>query len=246
MGFFSNIFREKKPRKSFANLLVDVHSHLLPGIDDGAKSMDDSLAMIRMLIDMGYQKLIITPHVMAHRYPNSTQHIQQVFHSLQTEVIKQQLPISLEISAEYYLDETLFDRINNNDLLPFAGNHILFECSFRNEPLSLFDVVFQLKAAGYLPVIAHFERYVYFHNRIEIAKELRSIGCLVQVNLLSFSGYYGKAIQRQAEELLANNLVDIVGTDCHRLDQLLHLTAEKNRRSFEKCFFAPLLNPTFR
>ena len=246
MGFFSNIFREKKPRKSFANLLVDVHSHLLPGIDDGAKSMDDSLAMIRMLIDMGYQKLIITPHVMAHRYPNSTQHIQQVFHSLQTEVIKQQLPISLEISAEYYLDKTLFEHINNNDLLPFAGNHILFECSFRNEPLSLFDVVFQLKAAGYQPVIAHFERYVYYHNRIEIAQELKSMGCLIQVNLLSFSGYYGKSIQRQSEELLANNLVDIVGTDCHRLDQLLHLTAEKNRRSFEKCFFAPLLNPTFR
>lgn len=246
MGFFSNIFREKKPRKSFANLLVDVHSHLLPGIDDGAKSMDDSLAMIRMLIDMEYQKLIITPHVMAHRYPNSTQHIQQVFHSLQTEVMKQQLPISLEISAEYYLDETLFEHINNNDLLPFAGNHILFECSFRNEPLSLFDVVFQLKAAGYQPVIAHFERYVYYHNRIEIAQELKSMGCLIQVNLLSFSGYYGKSIQRQSEELLANNLVDIIGTDCHRLDQLLHLTAKKNRRAIEKCFSASLINPTFR
>jgi protein-tyrosine phosphatase len=246
MGFFSNIFREKKPRKSFANLLVDVHSHLLPGIDDGAKSMDDSLAMIRMFIDMGYQKLIITPHVMAHRYPNSTQHIQQVFHSLQTEVMKQQLPISLEISAEYYLDETLFERIYNNDLLPFAGNHILFECSFRNEPLSLFDVVFQLKAAGYQPVIAHFERYVYYHNRIEIAQELKSMGCLIQVNLLSFSGYYGKSIQRQSEELLANNLVDIIGTDCHRLDQLLHLTAKKNRRAIEKSFSASLINPTFR
>jgi tyrosine-protein phosphatase YwqE len=246
MGFFSNIFREKKPRNSFANLLVDVHSHLLPGIDDGAKSMDDSLAMIRMLIDMGYQKLIITPHVMAHRYPNSSQHILQLFHTLQTEVMTLQLPITLEISAEYYLDETLFERINNNDLLPFSGNHILFECSFRNEPLSLFDLVFQLKAAGYQPVIAHFERYVYYHNRIEIAQELKSMGCLIQVNLLSFSGYYGKSIQRQAEELLANNLVDIVGSDCHRLDQLLHLTAKKNRHVIEKCFSASLINPTFR
>lgn len=246
MGFFSKLFSKNKPQKSFANLLVDVHSHLLPGIDDGAKSMEDSIAMIRMLIDMGYQKLIITPHVMAHRYPNSTQHIQQVFHTLQTEVMKQQLPISLEISAEYYLDETLFERIENGDLLPFSGNHILFECSFRNEPLSLFDLVFQLKAAGYQPVIAHYERYVYYHNRNEIAQELKSMGCLIQVNLLSFSGYYGKLIQRHSEELLANNLVDVVGTDCHRLDQLLHLTAKKNRHSIEKCFSASLINPTFR
>ena len=246
MGFFSKLVSKNKPNKSFADFVVDVHSHLLPGIDDGSKSMEDSIAMIRTMIDMGYQKLVITPHVMAHRYPNSSQHILQVFHTLQTEVMKQQLPITLEIAAEYYLDETLFERINNNDLLPFAGNHILFECSFRNEPLSLFDLVFQLKAAGYQPVIAHFERYVYYHNRIEIAQELKSMGCLIQVNLLSFSGYYGKSIQRQAEELLANHLVDIVGTDCHRMDHLHHLTAKKNKRFLEKNFAAKVMNPTFR
>lgn len=236
MGFFSNIFREKKPKKSFANLLVDVHSHLLPGIDDGAKSMDESLAMIRMMIDMGYQKLIITPHVMAHMYPNSTLHIQQVFQTLKKEVMKQQLPITLEISAEYYLDETLFERIKNSDLLPFAGNHILFECSFRNEPLSLFDLVFQLKAAGYQPVIAHFERYIYFHNRIEIAQELKSMGCLIQVNLLSFTGYYGKSIQRQAAVLLTNNYIDLFGTDCHKINHLENLMDSKNTKYISKCF----------
>jgi protein-tyrosine phosphatase len=246
MGFFSKLFSKNKPKKSFTDFVVDVHSHLLPGIDDGAKSMEESIAMIRMLIDMGYQKLVITPHVMAHRYPNSLRQIQQVFTELQAEVTRLGLSIVLEVSAEYYLDETLFERIENGDLLPFAGNHILFECSFRNESLRLFDLVFQLKAAGYQPIIAHFERYVYFHNRIEIAQELRSMGCLIQVNLLSFSGYYGKSIQQQASELLTNNLIDIVGTDCHRLDQLLHLTAKKNRHSIEKCFSAPLINPTFR
>lgn len=246
MGFFSKLFSKNKPKKSFTDFVVDVHSHLLPGIDDGAKSMEESIAMIRMLIDMGYQKLVITPHVMAHRYPNSSRQIQQVFTELQAEVTRLGLSIVLEVSAEYYLDETLFERIENGDLLPFAGNHILFECSFRNESLRLFDLVFQLKAAGYQPVIAHYERYVYYHNRNEIAQELKSMGCLIQVNLLSFSGYYGKLIQRQAEELLANNLVDVVGTDCHRLDQLLHLTAKKNRHSIEKCFSAPLINPTFR
>jgi tyrosine-protein phosphatase YwqE len=173
---------------------------------------------------------------MAHMYPNSTQHIQQVFHSLQTEVMKQQLPITLEISAEYYLDETLFERIKNNDLLPFAGNHILFECSFRNEPLSLFDLVFQLKAAGYQPVIAHFERYIYFHNRIEIAQELQSMGCLIQVNLLSFTGYYGKSIQRQAAVLLTNNYIDLFGTDCHKIAHLENLVDSKNAKLISKCF----------
>lgn len=242
MGFFSNLLREKKPQKPFAKLLVDVHSHLLPGIDDGAKSMEESLLMIRMLIDMGYQKLIITPHVMAHMYPNTSQKILQVYNSLQTEVIKQKLPILLEISAEYYLDDTLFERIKNNDLLPFAGNHILFECSFRNEPLSLFDLVFQLKAAGYQPVIAHFERYVYFHNRIEIAQELQSLGCLIQVNLLSFSGYYGKSIQRQAAILYSNNCIDLVGTDCHKIAHLENLTDIKKVKKLSKYIDYQVIN----
>ena len=102
-----------------------------------------------------------------------------------------------------------------------------------------------MKAAGYQPIIAHFERYVYFHNRIEIAQKLRSMGCYIQVNLTSFSGYYGKTIQRQAQDLLASNLIDIVGTDCHRIDHLHHLTAKKNKRYLEKCFKAKFINPTF-
>lgn len=245
MGFFS-CFSPKKSTKPFAPLVVDVHSHLLPGIDDGAKTMDDSIEMIRVLIEMGYKKLIITPHVMAHIYPNSSRLIHQVFRALQAEVKQLELPIILEVSAEYYLDETLFERIDNGDLLPFAGNHILFECSFRNESLRLFDIVFQLKAAGYQPIIAHFERYVYFHNRLEIAQQLRDMGCFIQVNLSSFTGYYGKEIQNQANQLAINELVDILGTDCHRMEHLYQLTASKNRKLMQKCLLTTVLNATFQ
>ena len=221
MGIFSAFNRQKKEAvKLGENLIVDIHSHLLPGIDDGAPTMDHTIGMLRKFEELGYQKLIMTPHIMSGVYDNTSEIILNKLEEVRKVSQDLGLKLILEASAEYYFDETLFERLRNKDLLPFQGNHILFEFSFRNQPSQIEELVFQLKSAGYQPVLAHFERYVYFHSSVEVDRSLRELGCFIQVNLNSFTGHYGPAVKNQAIRLLKAGLIDVLGSDCHRIQHL--------------------------
>lgn len=221
MGIFSAFNRQKKEAvKLGEKLIVDIHSHLLPGIDDGAPTMDHTIGMLRKFEELGYRKLIMTPHIMSGVYDNTSEIILNKLEEVRKVSQDLGLKLILEASAEYYFDETLFERIRNKDLLPFQGNHILFEFSFRNQPSQIEELVFQLKSAGYQPVLAHFERYVYFHSSVEVARSLRERGCFIQVNLNSFTGHYGPDIKNQAIRLLKAGLIDVLGSDCHRIQHL--------------------------
>lgn len=221
MGLFNVFSRQKKdPAKLGEKLLVDMHSHLLPGLDDGAPTMDHTIGMLRKFEALGYRKLIMTPHVMPGVYNNSSEIILSKLEEVRKVSRDLGLNLLLEASAEYFFDETLFERIRNKDLLPFHGNHILFEFSFRNQPPQIEELIFQLKSAGYQPVLAHFERYLYFHPSIEAAKSLRERGCLIQVNLNSFTGHYGPEVKSQALKLLKAGVIDLLGSDCHRIQHL--------------------------
>lgn len=221
MGLFGLFNRqEKEPAKLGESLLVDMHSHLLPGLDDGAPTMDHTIGMLRKFEALGYRKLIMTPHVMSGVYDNTSELIRSKLEEVRKVSQELGLNLILEATAEYFFDETLFERIRNNDLLPFNGNHILFEFSFRNQPSQIEDLIFQLKSAGYQPILAHFERYMYFHPSIEVAKSLRERGCLIQVNLNSFTGHYGPEVKAQAMKLLKSGLIDLLGSDCHRIQHL--------------------------
>lgn len=221
MGIFSAFNRQKKEAvKLGENLIVDIHSHLLPGIDDGAPTMDHTIGMLRKFEELGYQKLIMTPHIMSGVYDNTSEIILNKLEEVRKVSQDLGLKLILEASAEYYFDETLFERLRNKDLLPFQGNHILFEFSFRNQPSQIEELVFQLKSAGYQPVLAHFERYVYFHSSVEVARSLRERGCFIQVNLNSFTGHYGPDVKNQAIRLLKAGLIDVLGSDCHRIQHL--------------------------
>lgn len=221
MGIFSAFNRQKKEAvKLGEKLIVDIHSHLLPGIDDGAPTMDHTIGMLRKFEELGYQKLIMTPHIMSGVYDNTSEIILNKLEEVRKVSQDLGLKLILEASAEYYFDETLVERIRNKDLLPFQGNHILFEFSFRNQPSQIEELVFQLKSAGYQPVLAHFERYVYFHSSVEVARSLRERGCFIQVNLNSFTGHYGPDVKNQAIRLLKAGLIDVLGSDCHRIQHL--------------------------
>ena len=221
MGIFSAFNRQKKEAvKLGENLIVDIHSHLLPGIDDGAPTMDHTIGMLRKFEELGYQKLIMTPHIMSGVYDNTSEIILNKLEEVRKVSQDLGLKLILEASAEYYFDETLFERLRNKDLLPFQGNHILFEFSIRNQPSQIEELVFQLKSAGYQPVLAHFERYVYFHSSVEVARSLRERGCFIQVNLNSFTGHYGPDVKNQAIRLLKAGLIDVLGSDCHRIQHL--------------------------
>ncbi|MDF3028706.1 MAG: hypothetical protein K0S23_3013 [Fluviicola sp.] len=246
MGIFGAFNRQKKEAADLGGkLLVDIHSHLLPGIDDGAPTMDHTIGMLRKFEALGYQKLIMTPHIMSGVYNNTSEIILSKLEEVKKVSADLGLNLILEASAEYYFDETLFERIRNKDLLPFQGNHILFEFSFRNQPLQVEEVVFQLKSAGYQPVLAHFERYVYFHSSVEVARSLRERGCYIQVNLNSFTGHYGPDVKNQALRLLKAGLIDILGSDCHRIQHLELLESSLKEAVFHQLMELKVKNPTY-
>lgn len=243
MGIF-DFLKGKKNREpvNIGQLQVDMHSHLLPGIDDGAKTMEHTIGMLRKFEAFGYKKLIFTPHVMSGVYDNTPEIILSKLEDVRMMISKLGLQLEVDASAEYYLDETLLEKIKAKKLLPFSGNHILFECSFRDEPILLDETVFQLQTNGYQPVFAHVERYVYYHESIEKMKQLRSHGVLLQVNLNSFAGHYGPAVQKQAELLLKHKLIDYAATDCHRLEHLEILERNLGKKSFHQLMELPLKN----
>lgn len=227
-----------------------MHSHLLPGLDDGAETIEHSLELLQALRALGYRKLVITPHIMGDFYKNTPEGIRAALQLLREAAAGAGLgDVELECAAEYYLDEFLGHKLaDGTEMLTFGGDkrYLLFETSYMNEPLNLFDIIFELKAQGYTPVLAHPERYTYFYGRFaEIERLRRDYGVLLQVNLNSLAGYYSPAAKKVAEQLIDGGLVDFVGTDTHHLrhtDTLLRRTLPLPH--LEKLLQLPLLNNT--
>ncbi|QIP14782.1 histidinol-phosphatase [Spirosoma aureum] len=196
---------------------VDLHSHLLPGLDDGVKSPEDTLICLRQLADWGIQKVITTPHVSRDWYPNGTAAIRQGLATVQELIVQEQLPLTIEVAAEYLLDDFFLDFLNKNDIL-FFGNkrYILVETGWSSPPLRLNDMLFRIQTHGYIPVLAHPERYVYYHTDKAVLMRLRDIGCLFQLNWMSLCGRYGSHVEKQARYLLNQHCIDFIGSDLHR------------------------------
>ena len=247
MGFI-DLFKSRKKAQitNFEAWGVDIHSHLLPGIDDGSQTLDQTIGMILKFKALGYKKLIVTPHVKSGVYDNSSDLILQKLEEVKAEIKRLDLGIEIEASAEYFFDETLFERISANNLLPFHGNHILFELSFNNEPKQIDELIFLLKAAGYQPIMAHFERYMYYHGSVDMAKYFQARGCWIQMNLNSLSGHYGPDVKKQAQKMIKENAVDIVGSDCHRMEHLQTMEKHLHQNTFKGLFDLPLKNNLFQ
>lgn len=200
---------------------VDIHSHLLPGIDDGAKDMDHSIELIEKMISYGITKFITTPHVLGDVYPNSTALIQEKAEEVRTELRKRGIEgISFRAAAEYMMDEQFVERLKQKDLLTLKDNKILVEMSYFNAPYNLFDILFEIQLQGFKPVLAHPERYNFYHRDFQMYYKLKKAGCLFQLNLLSLTEQYGKGVQKTAQQLLKENLYDFVGTDTHHNNHL--------------------------
>lgn len=225
MGLFGNIFKKKEvlPPFDLGRLKVDMHSHLIPGIDDGAQDMDQSIAMLAKFQNLGYKKVVTTPHVMTDSFPNTSETILNGLSALRAEAKSVGLTIEIEAAAEYYFDETLMPKIANKELLTFGDNYVLVEFAFHSPPQFLDQLFFELKSNGYRPVVAHFERYMYYLGKIDKAVEWRKQGINIQINLNSLSGQYGPDIKKQAERLIDAGEFDFVGTDCHRIEHLMLL-----------------------
>jgi protein-tyrosine phosphatase len=211
---------------------VDIHSHLIPGIDDGSANLEESMIMVRELHALGYRKLITTPHIMSDAYRNTPEGIRAGLQTLREAVQQEGLQVELEAAAEYYLDEIFAQTLGSRELLTFGGEnrYLLFETSYVASPMVLNDVIFELNTKGYTPVLAHPERYQYLWDgdALEDVRNLKSRGLKIQVNLTSFGGRYSKRAATIARELAAGDLIDFIGTDLHRPAQL-----DTIRKTFE-------------
>lgn len=230
------LFKKKnRPGLSLQHLRTDIHSHLIPGIDDGAKSMDDAIQMIKVLCDLGIQKIVTTPHIMDEYFPNRESDILNGLKNLRNAISEHKLNVEIEAAAEYFVDDVFLSRLDGNaSFLTFGDRFILIEGSTFVENPNMLNVIFQLNTLGYHPVLAHPERYTYYLNQYDIFQTFRSKGCLLQLNLMSLVGKYGKTEKELAIRLLKDNLIDFVGTDLHQPHQLKTLSQVVKDKSYAK------------
>ena len=200
----------------FSVVGVDLHSHLIPGIDDGAKDLDDSVTIIKELIGQGFSKIITTPHIMSDLYKNTPETINSGLEILKRRLVNDNIEIDISAAAEYYVDYDFEQRIGNEKFLTFGENYILIEFSFLESPRNMHDIIFKLQLEGYVVVLAHPARYQYFD--LKDYESLINRGVLFQLNLLSLIGYYSNQVKANAKLLIDNKFVSFVGTDCHNLN----------------------------
>jgi len=234
-------FLKKIDKESF--LKTDIHSHLLPGIDDGVKSWEESLKIIRTLANLGVEKIITTPHIMSDYYENTPEIIRSKLDALIVQTKEEGLNIAIEAAAEYYVDEKIFKYVEDNgEMLSFGNNYVLIETSFLNKPNILNDFIFLLQSKGYNPILAHPERYIYIQENYDLIKEFISKNVLLQINVNALVGYYSPAAKKLAEFIIKNKDISFLGSDIHNEKHLDIYQKAIKTKYFQKCRQLPILN----
>lgn len=223
-----NLFKAKPTLKELIpNGFVDIHSHILPGIDDGAKNIEESKDLISKMKKMGFSKIIGTPHTYPGLYNNTTKTIIDSYQSLEKNL---KTKIEMKYASEYMIDKSLVEKARNKNLLCIKDNLVLVEMSFISEPLGLYEIIYEIKVNGYIPVLAHPERYL-FYRGLKNYKKLKKYGCLFQANLLSTTDYYGHEVRKKLIKLINNELIDFVGSDIHNMR---HIAVFENKVKFKE------------
>ncbi len=223
-----------------------MHSHLLPGIDDGIKTVEDTVIFMEQLHALGYKKFICTPHILSGVHNNNPETIGKALAIAKEAVKNAGLPVTIEGAAEYMIDpefEAIIDE--GKQLLTFGKNYILIEMSYVASSPNMNEVIFKLQIKGLNPILAHPERYNYYHKNFKAYEDLKDRGLIFQVNLLSLSGYYGKEVKRTAEKLIEAGMVSLIGTDMHHQNHLNATHQYVRTKEFYKLVEnLPLINNT--
>jgi protein-tyrosine phosphatase len=204
---------------------IDIHSHLLPGIDDGSKSFADTMNLITSMQQFGFRQFITTPHVMKNVWENTASGIKTTLAETRQELAQAGNAAPLNAAAEYLLDNNFMELFRSEPLLTLKDNYVLVEMSYLNAPIQLYDIIFEVQIAGYVPVLAHPERYSFYYSNFGEYTKLKNAGCLLQLNLLSTVGYYGPGVFETAKKLLQAGMIDYTGSDVHH---------ENHIRAFDK------------
>ena len=202
--------------------MVDMHSHILPGVDDGAGSLDDAFALLQLAVEDGVSLQILTPHLQPGRYDNTRQSLEQQFIEFQFAVMRAQIPIELYLAAEVRISHDLM-RMVEHDELPWLGERngdrtFLLEFPQNEIPLGSENLVRWLRQQNVLPIIAHPERNLTFQKSPGKLRPLLEMGCLLQVTAGSLTGHFGQKARRLASTLVREGHATLLATDCHNLE----------------------------
>ena len=232
---FSFFFKSGRVDPDLSFLGADMHSHLLPGIDDGLQTIEESIEFIRELNQLGYSKLICSPHILADLYPNTPKTILPKLKLVQDALKIAGIPVEIQAAAEYMTDHPFTQKLENSkkeDFLSIGGEFLLIEMSYLLPTPNIEKTIFDLQIKGLEPIMAPPERYSYFHNQFQQYKRLKELGCKLQVNLLSLTGGYGPEVKKTAEKLIKAGMVDFLGTDMHHIGHLNMLKDLATKKDF--------------
>lgn len=247
MGLFGRLF-SRNPRlfsEPDRRLQTDIHSHLLPGIDDGSPDMDTTLNMLSAMYEQGIQHVITTPHVLNDLYPNTHELITSKLQEVRAVANEAGLQIQIDAAAEYYLDEWFIRHYLKEErpLLTLWDKYVLLETNYVERPGYLEEVVFELQLRGYKVVFAHPERYHYLLRDFRKFSPLYESGLIFQSNLLSFTEHYGPEVQRAAQHLLKEGMIRMLGSDAHKMEHLERIRILKRSPLYAELMELPLLLP---
>lgn len=208
--------------------MTDCHSHLLPGVDDGVKTREESLAILEEMERLGIRKVWLTPHVMED-IPNETVELKENFQELKLHYGGR---IELDLAAEYMLDNLFKERLEQDDLLPLqeGKRYLLVETSYFNPPMDLLSMLKQIQSKGYFPLLAHPERYEYMEARDY--NVLKGENISFQLNIPALAGVYGKRVQEKAESLLKAGMYELKGNDTHSMIFFHHFSSQIVSKKF--------------
>ena len=241
-----SFFRSSKVAPDLSFIAADMHSHLLPDLDDGLKTMDETIGFIQQLHSLGYQKVICTLRIITDIHTNSPATILTRLEEVRKVLREKNIPVEIDAAAEYMVDIDFENSIKNDEkLLKVGDKHILIEMSYVGPSPNIEQVIFELNMRGIKPILAHPERYLYYHNDFEKYQRFIDLGAVLQVNLLSLIGYYGKGVKIIAEKLIKQKMIQFAGTDMHHTNHLNALQELAGKKDFYKLIAeADLLNKT--
>ncbi len=243
MSLFSFLKKSKNTEPDIGYLQTDVHSHLIPAIDDGVQTIEESLEILREMERLGYSKVITTPHTMTGSYDNTPEIINSGLEKVRKALDSEGINVQIEAATEYFLDETFMERLENNEpLMAFGENLVLVETSFISPPPQLKEASFQLTMKGYKMVFAHPERYIYLLEDKMLLEELIDRDIIFQLNAVALTGCYSKPVKKFAERLIDMKIPRLVGTDCHNMGHIDLLKEATQTKYWKKLLDLDLLN----
>lgn len=236
-------------KRFFIDLLdgfVDMHNHILPGIDDGAKNVEESIALIKGFAEFGVTSFIATPHIMDNYYPNTPSTINEALSNLKKGLEKETFnEIEISAAAEHMIDSNFETLLENGSVMPMKQNYLLVEMSYLQSSINFSSSIKKIAAHRFFPILAHPERYVFLHGKLKKHKKYKKKGMLYQMNMLSLSEFYGKEVQKVAYKLLDENLFDFIGSDVHNQQQLQYLKEMKISKKYQSMISALIDKTTY-